>query len=298
LAAVYLALPNTVEISFGITESQWLLALSVFLLLVADLPRSRAGRCFDLFLLVFSGLSGPFCVFLLPFAVFMAWRRGAPGRRTPVFVLAACSLVQAFSLLVLDAHIRPHDTLGASAAMFARILGGNVVLGAVLGQNNLAFTPGPGILAVLVCAAVIGIAIVAVCFVRSALQMRLFLVLTGMLFAGSLLSSATYPPAGSTVWHVLAYASSCRYWFLPSLAFAWSLLWLIHRGNAVLKSASAVLLCVMCFSTAWNWRHTAFKDLHYAEYISSFEAAPAGTVMIIPENPGGWNIRLAKRASD
>jgi hypothetical protein len=297
LAGVYLALPNTVEISLGITESQWLLALSVFLLLVADVPRGRAGRCFDLFLLLLSGLSGPFCIFLLPFAIFLAWRRRDPRRRTPAIALAACGLAQAFSLFVLDAHIRPHYTLGVNAAMFARLVGGNVVLGTLVGRNFLAAKSGSGLLAVLVCATVIGMAIVVVCFVRSKLEMRLFLVLTGMLFAGSILSPVTYPPPGSTVWHVLAYASACRYWFFPSVAFAWSLLWCARSLGGIWKMAPAILLGLMCFCVVLDWREPAQNASHYAEYIGSFQAAPTGTVMTFPENPDGWNVRLVKHGS-
>ena len=43
LAAAFLALPNCTEPSFGITESQWMLAFSAFLLLVAREPRSWMG---------------------------------------------------------------------------------------------------------------------------------------------------------------------------------------------------------------------------------------------------------------
>jgi hypothetical protein len=35
-------------------------------------------------------------------------------------------------------------------------------------------------------------------------------------------------------------------------------------------------------------------DLHFADYVRSFEAAPPGTVVVIPINPEGWKMRLVK----
>ena len=148
----------------------------------------------------------------------------------------------------------------------------------------------------LLCVAVAGLAIIVWCFVKSEMEMKLFLVFTALVFFVSLWRPTASSPPGTSVWQVLAEASGVRYWFLPSLAFAWSLLWCARSGNAVLKPVSAVLLCTMCFGAALNWRRQALHDLHFAEYAKSFEAAPAGTVMVIPENPEGWRIRLVKHA--
>jgi hypothetical protein len=205
-------------------------------------------------------------------------------------------LIQAFSLLVLDAHIRPHYTLGASPAMFTRILGGNVFLGAVLGRTRLAIMPGLGVFLLLLCAVVAGSAIAGLCFFKSSPPMRLFLVLTAMLLTASMLSPAAYPPAGTTVWQLLADACGGRYWFFPSLAFAWSLLFCVRSPGNIGKVVPVFLLVVMFFCIALDWREPAVETSHYKEYLRSFEAARPGTVMVIPENPEGWEIRLVKRS--
>ena len=83
LAAVYLALPDRWEMSLGITESQWLLALSAFCCLWRCAGQ-QGGRYFDLLLLLLSGLSGPFCIILLPVATFLAWKRRGRWHRERV----------------------------------------------------------------------------------------------------------------------------------------------------------------------------------------------------------------------
>jgi hypothetical protein len=297
LAVIYLALPNYGEVSFGITESQWLLALSVFLLLVARAPQGWLGRCFDLVLVLLSGLSGPFCIFLLPIAVFAALKRRARWPWAPAGVLAMCVTIQAYALLVIDRTGRAHPPLGASPALLARILGGNVILGAILGRIPFATMPGEGIFIVLLCAAAVGTLIASSCFFRPGIEMKLFLALAGMIFVAALLFPVTNPPAGSTVWQMLAKAFAVRYWVFPSLAFAWSLVWCARQGNVVLRAASVMLLCAMCLGALINWIEPPQRDLHFAEYAASFEAAPAGTVITIPESPKGWTIRLIKHAS-
>jgi hypothetical protein len=99
------------------------------------------------------------------------------------------------------------------------------------------------------------------------------------------------------MWQLLAGASGIRYWYFPSLAFAWLLLWGFQSGIPALKAASATLLCVMCFGLIRDWRIPPVPDLHWTEEAKSFEAAPAGTIYVFPENPPGWNMTLIKRAS-
>jgi hypothetical protein len=294
LAAAYLALPNFGELAFGITESQWLLALSAFLLLVARAPKSWVGRLCELCLLLLSGASGPFCIFLLPIAVLVAWRRRSHWEWAPVCVLAACALIQALALLVIDNSSRAHPPLGASAAMFARILGGNVILGAILGRFPVAIMPGRGIFILLLCASIAGLIIIAWSFIHSNIEMKLFFVFAGMIFLAALLFPVTNPPPGTTVWTMLAKAFAVRYWVFPSLAFAWAVLWCIRNGSAAWRSISVLILCAMCFGAVPNWRQPGMKDLHFAEFAKRFEAEPAGAVLMIPENPDGWRIQLEK----
>jgi hypothetical protein len=106
-----------------------------------------------------------------------------------------------------------------------------------------------------------------------------------------------YPPKGYSVWDVLSQTRGGHYWFIPSLAFAWSLIWIMQRGAAMAKAGSILFVLAMGFGVALNWELPPFKDFHYADFARSFESAPAGTVMTIPENPSGWSLKLIKHAA-
>jgi hypothetical protein len=294
LAAIYLALPNSRELAAITTNSQTLLALSAFLLLVAAAPRSVAGRIFDILFLLLAGLSGPYCIFLLPIALFLASRYRDRWRWAPVGALAVSCLVQAWGLLIVSPAARHHSKLGASPESFAHLLAGQVYLETLLGKNGLAFRPTPEVSIFLISVAIAGTVLVAICFVKSALQMRLFFLFSAVVLAASLVSPVIRPSAEYTAWEQMANNSGIHYWFFPTLAFAWSLIWCIHSRIAVLKYVSACLLLLMCFGIVRDWRHPAFQDLHFAEYAQRFEAAPPGPAVNIPINPPGWEMRLVK----
>jgi hypothetical protein len=295
LAGAYLALPNSFEMHALITDSQWLLALAAFLLLVARKPRNAGERIFDLAILLLCGLSGPFCVLLTPIALFVAWQQRNRWRWGTASILIAASAIQIWALLSGGYSGRPHYTLGASPGLLVRIIGGHVFLASLLGANGLAANPSKQVFIGLFCAFVGGLILVVFCWAKSPLAMRLFVLLTAAIFALSLISPAAYPPAGVTTWELLSRAGGIRYWFFPSLAFVWLLLFGIRSGGEVLKAILVVVMVTMCCGVVRDWRTPALADLHWAENAKHIDGAAPGTVLVIPENPAGWTINLVKR---
>src|SRR5690606_9686913 len=72
LALVLLTAPNLYEVHLNVSNSHVHLALLAFLVVIAPPAASRGWRAFDVGVLLLSGVSGPFCVLLLPVAV-VAW---------------------------------------------------------------------------------------------------------------------------------------------------------------------------------------------------------------------------------
>ena len=297
LALVYLALPNCREMLNNVSQSQWPLTLCAFLLLVAFVPKGLGGRIFDLSILLLCSLTGPECFFLLPIAIFLALKHRERWRWVTAGVLAALCPVQGWSLLNGGFSSRPHFALGASPALLARILAGNVYLGTLLGGNGLAANQDRRIFILLVFVAIFGTLFVALSYFKSSLSMKLFILLTSTLLAASLVSPTSYPPAGDTEWLQLSEAIGIRYWYFPTLVFAWSILYSCRSRTAILRIVSATLLILMCFGIVRDWRYPAYEDMHFAEYAKRVEAAPPGAIITIPQNPEGWNLQLVKHAA-
>lgn len=294
MAAIYLALPNSAEMNCGITQSQWLLAFCAFLLLIAAEPESYSGRIFDVCLMALCGLSGPFCFFLAPIAVLVALRQRTRWRWAGAALLSFFCLVQAWGLLVVDARGRAPAPLGANPELFARILGGQVYVAALIGRNAIGALPGTGMFFFLLWMALAGTAMVAMCFARSTAPMRLLIVFAAMVFAASLASPAAYPPPGITRWQMLVGAAAIRYWFFPTLTFAWSLLWCIEQKSPGWKVLGGYLLMILCFGVVHDWRNPLFQDLNFARDATRIESAPVGATFTLPLNPRGWTMRLVK----
>jgi hypothetical protein len=304
LAATYLALPNTTEVHAVLTNSLWFLALSAFLVIVrsashSELRHSLAARIGEAALLLLCGLTGPFCIFLLPIALVVAWTRRKSGDRwvwiAPA-ILAVCSLIQACGLLLLEPSGRAHKALGATPVKLLQILGDRVWLSAILGSRELPIAPGPLLGILIVCAAAAGI-VLTICWARkSDLVMRLFLAFTATVFVASLLFPLIGSDAPASAWTILAGVAGSRYWFYPTLAFAWMLVWGANRHEVLLRRVSISLLGLMCIGVVRDWRHPAFPDQHFADQARQFTAAPPGTVMTFPLYPQGWEMKLVKHS--
>jgi hypothetical protein len=301
MAGIYLALPNSAEVSSGITESLWHLAFCAFLLLVAAKPKRIAGWLFDIVTLVLCGLTGPFCVFLLPIAFYLARKENDRRRWSITGDLFVFSLIQAWALFIVGSSRDPLDhrqtglsVLGPSPALFTRILASQIYLGTLIGGNGLGGSADTNHLIFFACVAIGGTAMVVYCFFKAPLPMKLFLVFSALPFATSLISSTGHAPPGIGVWSLLAAAGGIRYWFFPTLAFAWTILWCFQSRNFALKAISALLVFLMCIGIVRDWRQPVLKDLHFADYAKQFAAAPPGTTIVIPENPDGWTVQLTK----
>ena len=294
LAGMYLVLPNCREINLGLTNMQWPLALSAFILLVGLTPRSAAERVFDSLIILFCGLAGTFCILLLPVAFFIAWRYRDSWWRVPVAIFSICTIAQLWAMLFLAPNARAHRELGANPEMLGRLLGSQVYLGALLGYNGLSSVQGLRFSIFLACVA-IGLTIfVAICDLRAPMAMKLFVVFSAAVFAAGLFNPFEWDRPTVPVWVVYAAVPGLRYWFFPTLAFAWALLYGYRSRIVPVKITSLALLCVMCVGVIRDWRHRPLEETNFSEPLKRFEAAPAGAVVTIEEQPEGWNMRLVK----
>ena len=298
LGATYIAIPSSPEICANITNEQWVLAFSVFLLLVGSPLKSRAGRALDVTLTLLTGLTGPFCIFLLPIAVLAALRRTSRWRWVPVGILAACCLVQVIGLTVVSPAARTGwGVLGARFDLLVRILGGNVFLGSLIGANNIAAVPGEQAFIILVVAAAAGLTLAIFSLARAPLTMKLLALYATMLLSAALALPSSYAPPGTGQWEMIARAGALRYWFLPTLTFIWLLLYGVTGRVKILKIVSGAVLCLVCFGIAIQWRRPAFPDLNYQAEVRRIEEASPGTTLWIPLNPEGWHMRIVKHTT-
>ncbi len=294
MAAIYLALPNAKEVHVTITNAQWHWALLACLLMFSAVPKHVLYRVFDVGVALLCGLTGPFCFVLAPLGFLFYWKRRARWHLVLTGVLAICALIQAI-ILVRSAADRFHDPLGASPQLFIRILAGDVYLATLAGH----WAPMNLHLLFYAAVAVIATALVAYVFMNASFEFRLFMVFSAAIFLASLRTPITAQHIEPQWWHLRGSMGS-RYWFFPTLAFAWCIVWCAALGRSrPWRMVARAGIAVMCIGVVADWRYPAYTDLHFPGYAKQFASAAPGTAVTIPLNPylihERWAVRLVKK---
>jgi hypothetical protein len=302
LAALYIGLPHAAEIDANAVNAQWHLAVAAVIVLMLSAPARRWGRALDGAILLASGLTGPFCLILAPLAWLQRRRRGPAVVPTwEVALLVACAALQAAALLVISKHppagynaaLPANHGLAAVPALFAKLVGGRVLLGPIIGQSSGLTAP----LGVLWPATVLGLTALLLLAWRGPAELRIFIAFAAILLALALLR----PDSSLPLWPALAVGPEAagRYFFIPQLAVLAALVWLaveprlpaLRIGAAVLLTASLVL------TFPSGWRYPSLRPTGFRQAAAVFAAAPVGTTLTFPLNPGTgiWRMTLTKR---
>lgn len=288
-ALLYVALPNSFEVSANLTNAQWQLAVLGFLVLVSARAEAWSRRVFDALVLGLSGLSGPICLFLLPVA---AWRwREDRDRQTAwrAAIVGACVVAQGGCLLATMHADRSAAPLGAAPATLARIVALQIFLGALLGTRlcrDLAGSPVWTLDAVPILLALAGGLISAMALRHGSPLLRKAACVAGALFAAALWHpqvslaepqwlTMTRPGAGQ------------RYYFIPMLVWLGVLLTLAASEARARRWPALALLLLLPFGIAADWLPPRMAPTGFAAAARAFALAPPGTRAEFPVHPPG-----------
>ena len=296
LAFLYLGLPNSQEMHANITNTQWRLALLTLMILFARPGLSAMWNAFDLSILTFSALSGPFVIFLAPIAAAVYWFEPRNRQRMTFLLIAGFgALIQGLAVVITGGEDRVTQAVrGATPALLIQILAKHVFLAALVGRRTLAgfsFGSGPSWI-IAVVAVGVGIGIECYVLLKAPPVLKAVIVFSFCILGVSL----AFPMTKSPQWPALLASGGVRYWFFPMLAFLASVVWMLHGRNPTMVRASAmVLLLVLVYGIVQDWGHPRPVDFHFSEYVRKFSELPPGSTLFIPINPAGWAMQLMKR---
>lgn len=303
LSLVYIGLPNSAEVFGNITNAHWHLAIVALLIMIADAPTGAGAAWCDRGLLVLSGLSGPFALFLAPLAFLYAYAKKFFVRKDVLIILSAAAIIQLAAMLYTARVTRIDVPLGIELVTFARLLFGQVILGAIIGKQLFAygytqFSDALPLITKLFFILGTGMTFMFAAFViyRAPWEIRIVVLFAACVFFASIFS----PMASLSIpqWAVMAEPGAAgRYWFIPMLGFMTSLLWFLYQLQGRKRSIAFVLM-IGIFGTGmlFDWRHEPWSDLHFQERAATFEAAPSGSEHVFPLQPASlWYMTLIKQ---
>ena len=300
-ALVILLLPNSFEVYANLTNSQWHLGLLAFLVTVSRSPRGRLEAAFDVAVLLISSVSGPFCLFLLPVAL---WRAAIVRDRTAMLraaILAAGVLVQLWCLFGHGAS-RDAPLLGAGPRRLALILSLQVILPLLLGRHSTPLYESlawwqDGVLPCLVAA--IAVLLTLRCLLAGPIIVRWACLFAGLMLVAALLRPATGSSAPAWVLFSMPDVGD-RYYMLPMLAWGVVLFALAADRNRAMRWTGRILVGLMLVMLPGDWHlPTSFPVGGRTDFVArahAFALAPPGTTMSFPVHPQGVTpMQLTKR---
>ena len=300
-ALVTLLLPNSFEVYANLTNAQWHLGLLAFLVTVSQAPRGRLEAVFDVAVLLMSSVSGPFCLFLMPVAL---WRAAIVRDRNAIMraaILGAGVLVQLWCLFGHGAS-RAAPLLGAGPRRLALILSLQIILPLLLGRHSTPlYEPlawwQDGILPCLV-ATTAGVLTLR-CLLTGPIIVRWACMFAGLMLIAALLRPAAGP--GVAAWNLFSMPDvGDRYYMLPMLAWGVVLFALTGDRNRAVRWTGRILVGLMLVMLPGDWHlPTSFPIGGRTDFVArahAFEAAPSGTTMSFPLHPQGIPpMQLTKR---
>ncbi len=301
LTFYFLLMPNIDEGYVNITNAHWYLSLYLMSVLLAKQASSFAGKFHDISVLLFSALSGPFVVFIIPcLAIKRYYERGgiaASLKKVNLFdiIMVLCFCVQFIAILITSAGTRSAAPLGASIFGLFEILQNRVFLGSFF-DLSLVLSWEPGQVATII-------------FVLSNLAAILYFAFAGswrvkisIIFPVLMLSFALAKPMISNTqpqWPpMINTAGGGRYFYVPDIFYFAFLLLVVSNlrnskkiENFILLSVTVIFLYIFP-NYFFIYPHPNF---HYKEQIIQFEKLPSGEKMDIAITPPGWYMHLIKK---
>jgi hypothetical protein len=278
-ALAIVGVAHTGEAFSSLTNSQWILALGLVLLLLARDADKPGGRLVDCFAALVLGLTGVFSIVLTPFFILRALFRRSAASIAVALVVTAAAAVQVYAL----AHGPPGGTAPANTVgEFLAIIGLRVFAGLLL-PATWAVLLGTG--------AQIALALIATsALVWFALQKSperpTRLVLLGALAA---VTAATMYKFNGYLGALGGMENGDRYFFIPKVLLLWLLIqsWEgAHHRIARLAGFAALLASLAGF------RFIPYLDLNWPQWAARIRAGESVTV---PTNPEGTSFRYEPR---
>lgn len=299
VAAVYILLmPNLAEGYVNITNIHWYLSLYLLIVLISTPPSTSLWKFHDFTLLIISGLSGPFIIFLAPCLIIKRIHENKKIleaiKKINIFdiLMALCCMIQVVAILLSSDSTRSSATLGASLGILIKIISYRIIGGTFFESSKISFLPEHN----LSCLIIFFAFLIPLCYhaIKGGWRFRASLVFPLLLIGFALakpMISLTEPQ-----WPILfTPGAGERYFFVTNFAFFTFCLYLISK----LKHYNNIALVIFCVSSIVIISHS-FKipsnpNVGYNEDLVKFENAEPGERVILRINPPGWIMELNKK---
>lgn len=264
------AVPHTGEVYLTLCNIQWITALGLFALVLADDAKTPATRFGELALLTAVGLTGPFILLTLPLFLWRASIRRSLWSFVLLGTALACAAAHIPSLL---ARVPDVTTTPWAAFHHAAIIGRRVVVTLFFGT-----TPLPEIL----CATLAVATFAGLAFILWRRRTTLPSALVLFVFALLVLAATGYKERPDT-WTLSELTNGDRYFFIPKIILLWLLAALALTAGPRLRPVLFALLILPFITNAPRFLFPPALDQHWRASCELISRGQPVRVPILPE---------------
>jgi len=283
-ALAVVLVPDTFEVLLTVINLQWVIGAGMVLLLISGDARGRWQHAHDLAAAAVMGLTGPFCIMLLPLFVARAWARRSRPSMLLAAVVAVCAVVQGYCFLTGPAigaagpgdHFAPEVVLPA----VGRRVGGSLLVGALLSSDTDLYVSTLVGIGTLLGVGYLSFAQGPRRMERILLGLAFFILLAGSVYRLRYKFHEAFIPG-----------SASRYFYIPQLV----VMWLLLSAAGLRGRAGRIVPALLAWAVLVNvprYRERAYVDMHWSLYEPSIRE---GRPVIVPVNPPGWIMPLPAR---
>lgn len=298
LAFYIILMPNVAEGFVNITNSHWYLSMYLLAIVIAKEAETTSQKIHDFILLIVSGLSGPFVVFIAPCLLIkrISNRGGIVNaiRQINLFdlTMAACCIIQIVAILTTSEATRPNSPLGYNFGLLADIISCRIIYGSFMPFEMARIMASHGNINVVIF--IILCIILIFSFFKYGWRIKT-LVLFPVLMIGFALARpviAMDQPQWPLIFNT---ESGERYFYVTNIALASlaiSLISVLPKYKNFTLSAGFIIFLVL---TPKSFRLPNLPDVGYINDIQRFEKVATGQKMDIKILPPGWTMTLQKK---
>ncbi|MGK3114145.1 glucosyl transferase [Candidatus Pantoea formicae] len=294
----FILMPNVAEGFVNITNVHWYLSMYLVAVVMAKDAESLPEKTHDFLVLVISGLSGPFVVFIAPCLIIKRiYTRGGlinaiKGINLFDVVMAICCVIQLWAILTTSGSTRIDAPLGYSFGLLADIVSCRIIYGSFLPFSMAREMSAHGNvnagLFIILCIGLI------FAFFRYGWRVKC-LILFPLLMIGFALKSPVIA-IGQPQWPLIFNTESGeRYFYVTNIALACLA---IVLASSITKFRIAILSVGVIIFLAFvpkHFRLPALPESGYYQDVQSFDEKPSGETVSIRILPPGWDMKLIKK---
>ncbi len=289
LALAIVLVPHyTNEVFLNVTNIQWILFISLIIVLMKEKPDYKYGNinvqfALDVMIIIICGLTGPFIIFLLPFFVYKWFKNKDWYNFSITSVTIVISFIQ-LSFILFTPEPLQDNNLVLSPNLYSAIVGykvfGILFLGKMLVWKIAAHKINPYFLCIIYFCLIFMIlrfSSLKNSFINICLSIQLIVLL------------AAFYKFRATPGVLVPEGCGLRYFYIPYITVAWSLIALLGKQEKWKNILITMALISILISSLTSGLHSReFIDYNWKLHSKSIGKED----VVIPINPEGWKMTV------